>query len=62
MTAPKSSREGMASLRVERALRLLPDLEALTPLRALLVATSRADAGAQWASSGPYLTLGKRAV
>lgn len=62
MTIPKSSREGMASLRVERALRLLPDLEALTPLRALLVATSRADAGAQWASSGPYLTLGKRAV
>jgi len=52
----------MTALRVERALRLLPDLEALTPLRALLVATSRADAGAQWASSGPYLTLGKRSI
>jgi tetratricopeptide (TPR) repeat protein len=55
-------RDAIPPLRVERALRLLPDLEALTPLRALLVATSRADAGAQWASSGPYLTLGKRGV
>ena len=55
-------RRDATPLRVERALRLLPDLEALTPLRALLVATSRADAGAQWASSGPYLTLGKRSV
>ena len=61
MTAPKG-RDGTPALRVERALRLLPDLEALTPLRALLVATSRADAGAQWASSGPYLTMGKRGV
>lgn len=54
--------DGTPPLRVERALRLLPDLEAMSPLRALLVATSRADAGAQWASSGPYLTLGKRGV
>ena len=60
MSGPR--REPGPTLRVERALRLLPDLEALTPLRALLVATSRADAGAQWASSGPYLTLGKRGV
>lgn len=62
MSGARPHREGGAPLRVERALRLLPDLEALTPLRALLVATSRADAGAQWASSGPYLTLGKRSI
>ena len=62
MSVPKGSRDGPPVLRVERALRLLPDLEALTPLRALLVATSRAEAGAQWASSGPYLTVGKRGV
>jgi tetratricopeptide (TPR) repeat protein len=47
---------------VEQALRLLPELEALAPLRALLVSTSRADEGALWSSSGPYLTLGKRGV
>jgi tetratricopeptide (TPR) repeat protein len=47
---------------VEQALRLLPELEALAPLRALLVATSRSDERAQWSSSGPYLTVGKRGV
>lgn len=49
-------------VRVEQALRLLPKLEALAPLRALLVATSRADERALWSSSGPYLTVGKRGV
>lgn len=49
-------------VRVERALRLLPELEALAPLRALLVSVARPDQGAVWASSGPYLTLGARGV
>jgi tetratricopeptide (TPR) repeat protein len=49
-------------VRVEQALHLLPELEALAPLRALLVSTSRSDERALWSSSGPYLTLGKRGV
>jgi len=49
-------------VRVDKALGLLPDLEALTPLRALLVSISRPDERALWSSSGPYLTLGKRGV
>src|SRR3977135_720196 len=49
-------------VRVDRALDLLPDLEALAPLRALLVSISRPDDRALWSSSGPYLTLGKRGV
>jgi tetratricopeptide (TPR) repeat protein len=49
-------------VRVEQALRLLPELEALGPLRALLVSTSLPDEQALWSSSGPYLTLGKRGV
>ncbi len=49
-------------MRVQKALALLPDLEALLPLRALLVSISRPDERALWSSSGPYLTLGKRGV
>jgi tetratricopeptide (TPR) repeat protein len=49
-------------VRVERALALLPDLEVLAPLRALLVASARPDERSMWSSSGPYLTLGKRGV
>jgi tetratricopeptide (TPR) repeat protein len=49
-------------VRVERALGLLPDVEAVAPLRALLFAISRPDASAVWSSSGPYLTLSKRGV
>ncbi|HEX9283691.1 MAG TPA: hypothetical protein VF882_07875 [Gemmatimonadales bacterium] len=49
-------------LRVEKALALLPDLEALAPLRALLVSISRPDERALWSSSGPYLTLGMRGI
>ena len=44
-------------LRVEQALRLLPDVDALTPLRALLVSRSRARPSAE-----PYRTVGKRFV
>ncbi|HEV8265289.1 MAG TPA: tetratricopeptide repeat protein [Gemmatimonadales bacterium] len=49
-------------MRVEQALRLLPDLEALMPLRGLLLASARPDERIQWGSGGPYLTVGKRAV
>ncbi|MBI4420420.1 MAG: tetratricopeptide repeat protein, partial [Gemmatimonadetes bacterium] len=49
-------------VRVEQALRLLPEIEVLAPLRALLVAVARTDDLAQWQSAGPYLTVGKRGV
>jgi tetratricopeptide (TPR) repeat protein len=49
-------------LRVEQALRLIPDVELLGPLRALLLASSRQDNQDVWASSAPYLTVGKRFV
>jgi tetratricopeptide (TPR) repeat protein len=48
--------------RVEQALTLLPDVEALAPLRALILSASRPDERAQWSSLGPFLTVGKRAV
>ncbi len=54
--------QALPPLRVEKALGLLPDLEALEPLRSLLVSISRPDERALWSSSGPYLTLGKRGV
>ena len=57
MTSPR-----VVPLRVERALALLPDLEVLGPLRALLISLSRPEEEARWSSSGPYLTVGKRAV
>ncbi len=49
-------------VRVSKALDLLPDVEAVAPLRALLVSLSRPDDRALWSSSGPYLTLGKRGL
>ncbi len=49
-------------VRVDKALELLPDLEVVAPLRALLVSISRPDERALWSSSGPYLTIGKRGV
>lgn len=49
-------------MRVEQALRLLPNLEALTPLRGLLLSSARPDERVQWGSGGPYLTVGKRVV
>jgi tetratricopeptide (TPR) repeat protein len=49
-------------VRVEQALRLLPDLEALMPLRGLLLESARPDERRQWGSGGPYLTVGKREV
>ena len=44
-------------LRVEQALRLLPDVDALMPLRSMLVGASRARAPV-----GPYVTVGKRSL
>lgn len=44
-------------LRVEQALRLLPDVDALMPLRAYLISSSRARASAE-----PHRTVGKRYV
>jgi tetratricopeptide (TPR) repeat protein len=49
-------------VRVDKALGLLPELEALAPLKALLVSIARPNDGALWSSSGPYLTLGKRGI
>jgi len=49
-------------VRVEQALRLLPNLEALLPLRGLLLSSARPDERVQWGSGGPYLTVGKRDV
>ena len=49
-------------MRVEQALRLLPNLEALRPLRGLLLSSARPDERVQWGSGGPYLTVGKRDV
>ena len=49
-------------MRVEQALRLLPNLEALMPLRGLLLSSARPDERVQWGSGGPYLTVGKREV
>ncbi len=47
----------LPALRVEQALRLLPDVDALAPLRAFLVGASRAASRAE-----PYRTVGKRVV
>ncbi len=62
MSAGSPASGGLPPLRVEKALGLLPDLESVAPLRALLLSISRPDEGALWSSSGPYLTLGKRGV
>ena len=49
-------------MRVEQALRLLPNLEAMMPLRGLLLSSARPDERVQWGSGGPYLTVGKREI
>lgn len=48
---------GLPPLRVEQALRLLPDVDALMPLRAYLISSSRARPSAE-----PHRTVGKRFV
>jgi len=49
-------------MRVEQALRLLPTLESLAPLRSLVMARSQRDAQDHWVGGGPYVTLGKRTI
>ncbi|HEX7939021.1 MAG TPA: tetratricopeptide repeat protein [Gemmatimonadaceae bacterium] len=49
-------------LRVERALKLLPSVEAVEPLRILLLSIGEPDAARLWSSAGPYQTVGKRSV
>jgi tetratricopeptide (TPR) repeat protein len=46
-------------VRVEQALGLLPALEALGPLRGLVLASSAPDERARWGSAAPFLTVGK---
>lgn len=48
--------------RVERALQLLPAVEAMEPLRILLLSMGEPDAARLWSSAGPYQTVGKRGV
>lgn len=62
MTAGRMGEAMSSPLRVEEALRLLPQVDALVPLRALFFSLSRPDDRSVWASSGPYLTVGKRHV
>lgn len=50
-------RTSAPSLRVEKVLRLLPEVDAMAPLRTLLVSTSRAEGADE-----PHLTVGKRVV
>jgi len=50
-------RTSAPSLRVEKVLRLLPEVDAMAPLRTLLVSTSRAEGADE-----PHLTVGKRIV
>src|SRR5262249_19685364 len=59
---PVTDIPGSPPVRVEQALRLLPQLEVLGPLRSRLPAVARAHDRTQWGSSGPYLTVGKRGV
>jgi tetratricopeptide (TPR) repeat protein len=48
-------------VKVEQALRMLPELEALAPLRALLLSSAQAEQST-WANAGQNLTVGKREV
>jgi len=51
---------GDPPLRVEQALRLLPDVDALTPLRAFLISTSRTAEPDRWEHGEEYRTVGRR--
>jgi tetratricopeptide (TPR) repeat protein len=51
-----------ASLRVEQALRLLPDVDGLAPLRAFVVSLSAARGPQAWTAAEPNRTIGKRAL
>ncbi len=49
-------------MKVGQALRILPALEAVFPLRSLLLASAHAAPQDAWGSGGPYLTIGKHDV
>lgn len=49
-------------MKVEQALRLLPSLETVGPLRGLVLASSAPDETSRWGSAAPYLTVGKWAI
>lgn len=57
-----TQQDGTPPLRVEQALRLVPALESLAPLRSLVVTVSRPDEMRAWSSSAAYMTMGKRGV
>lgn len=50
------------ALRVEQALRLLPDVDDLTPLRGFVVSLSSSRAPDAWAGAEPNRTIGKRTL
>lgn len=52
-----TSQRDVPRLRVERALRLLPDIDLLAPLRTFLISTSKVQPATE-----PYRTVGKRIV
>lgn len=56
------SPQDLPPLRVERALWIMPDLEALAPLRAAIVSLSQPQASGQWSAAGQYATVGKRNI
>ncbi len=49
-------------MRVEQALRVLPRLDMLWPLRSLLLATAHSAERDEWSAAGAYLTVGKHEV
>jgi tetratricopeptide (TPR) repeat protein len=49
-------------MRVEQALRLLPNLDALAPLRSLLLTSAQTTERDEWSGVGPYMTVGKHEV
>jgi tetratricopeptide (TPR) repeat protein len=49
-------------VKVGQALRILPALEAVFPLRSLLLASAHAAPQDAWGSGGPYLTIGKHDI
>src|SRR5262249_35721162 len=59
---PHPQSPGIRSVKVEQALRLIPNLQALAPLRAGLPSPTPADQGLRWARAGPSRPVAKRAV
>jgi tetratricopeptide (TPR) repeat protein len=60
LTPAASSAPAAASLRVEQALRLLPDVEDLAPIRGCVVSLSSNRSSETWRAAEPNRTIGKR--